>query len=103
MGKSIVISCHADGVSSPKIQWLANGQPLEEANPRYRLLNDGRQLEISASEVSDTGRYSCIAKNEAGITDRDFDLEVLGRNSKLEAHLESYKLACEVSGSILKF
>jgi len=38
----------------------------------------GRQLEIVNSELSDAGRYTCIAKNDAGIADRDFDLEVLG-------------------------
>ena len=45
---------------------------------RYRILSGGRQLEIHRSEVIDTGRYTCIASNEAGTADRDFDLDVLG-------------------------
>lgn len=78
VGKSVVISCHVEGVSAPRIEWLFGGQPLD-AGRRHRLLSNGHQLEILDSEVSDTGRYSCVAKNEAGIADREFDLDVLGQ------------------------
>ena len=47
---------------------------------RYRLLADNRQLEINSAEVSaDTARFTCIAMSEAGVADRDFDLDVLGK------------------------
>jgi hemicentin len=77
IGQTVVINCHVDGVSQPRIQWLHNGQPLDESSSRYRILDDGQQLEIFQTEVEDAGRYTCIAKNEAGIVDRDFDLNVL--------------------------
>ncbi len=68
------------GIPKPKVEWLKNGRPLDvtATNGRMRVLTDGRQLEISRAEVTDTGRYSCIATNEAGVADRDFDLDVLG-------------------------
>jgi len=34
-------------------------------------------------EVADAGRYTCIAKNSAGVADRDFHLAVLGTPSSL--------------------
>ena len=43
-------------------------------------MSEGRQLEISRAEVTDTARYSCIATNEAGVADKDFDLDVLGKH-----------------------
>ena len=46
---------------------------------RYRLLADNRHLQITGAQVTpDTARYTCIAMNEAGVADRDFDLDVLG-------------------------
>jgi len=79
IGSSIIIKCNVHGIPSPKIQWLLNNQALDVRNRRYRLLDDGYQLEIASTEISDSGRYTCIAKNEAGIVDRDFDLDVLGK------------------------
>ena len=78
IGSSITIKCNVHGIPSPKIQWLLNNQALDARNRRYRLHDDGYQLEILSTEMSDSGRYTCIAKNEAGIVDRDFDLDVLG-------------------------
>jgi hemicentin len=78
IGSTVTIKCNVHGIPPPAIQWLVNNHPLDTFNRRYKLLEDGHQLEITNTEVSDTGRYTCIAKNEAGIVDRDFDLEVLG-------------------------
>lgn len=78
IGSTITIKCNVHGIPSPKIQWLVHNRALDTRNRRYRLLDDGYQLEIANTEISDTGRYTCIAKNEAGIVDRDFDLDVLG-------------------------
>ena len=78
VGRSKVIRCDVSGVPQPETQWINNGRPIDRSDPRFRIGAEGRQLEIIDSEVSDTGRYTCIAKNDAGIVDRDFDLEVLG-------------------------
>jgi Immunoglobulin I-set domain len=81
IGSTITIKCNVHGVPSPRIQWLLNNQALDTRNKRYKMLDNGYQLEIANTEISDSGRYTCIAKNEAGIVDRDFDLDVLGKFS----------------------
>ena len=76
---SLTLVCHVTGVPSPDIQWLVNGRPLNQSHqPRLRVAGDRQQLDIVNSELTDAGRYTCIAKNDAGVTDRDFDLQVLG-------------------------
>ena len=78
VGDTMTLYCHVAGVPSPELQWLVNGRPIDPAHPRLRMSDNRQQLDILDSELSDAGRYSCIAKNDAGITDRDFDLQVLG-------------------------
>lgn len=84
----------ARGVPPPTITWLANGQPLDRTNQRLSLSRDGRHLEIYGSEVVDTGRYTCLAKNEAGIAERHFDLEVLGNRL---ARLSRDHKSCDIN------
>lgn len=73
-----VLSCIVNGNPKPSVKWLVNGQSLT-STARQHVLAEGRQLEIVKAEVTDTGRYTCVASNEAGSADRDFHLEVLGQ------------------------
>ena len=44
---------------------------------RFKISTDGRRLQITQAQVRDTAKYTCIASNDAGTADRDFDLSVL--------------------------
>lgn len=70
----------ADKVISLQVEWLVHSRPLDLADygGRVRLLSDGRQLQISGALVTDSARFTCITANDAGVADRDFDLDVLG-------------------------
>lgn len=59
-------------------RWLKDGQPVEERGGHKVLLN-GQKLLISRAQVSDTGRYKCVAANKAGEHEREFDVTVHGR------------------------
>ena len=77
LNQTIILNCDVSGTPTPTIEWLVDGRPLNPG-PRFRLLSDNRQLEIVDAQVPDQARYTCIAKNPAGVANRDFDLDVLG-------------------------
>ncbi|OPJ77524.1 hemicentin-1 isoform B [Patagioenas fasciata monilis] len=69
------LDCSATGVPSPTITWLKDGQPVEEG-AGHKILFNGQKLLISRAQVSDTGRYKCVAANKAGEHEREFDVTV---------------------------
>lgn len=49
-----------------------------------RVAANGRQLVVSRAQVSDTARFQCVATNEAGDQERDFNVVVQGKILKCE-------------------
>lgn len=47
-------------------------------NLRVRILGGGRLLQIQPTQVSDSGRYLCVATNVAGEDDQDFNVLIQG-------------------------
>lgn len=43
-----------------------------------QVLSGGRLLALNSAQVSDTGRYTCVAVNAGGEQHRDYDLKVYG-------------------------
>ncbi|TRZ02412.1 hypothetical protein DNTS_034467 [Danionella cerebrum] len=74
--QNIILACEVTGNPVPEITWLKDGQPLAH-DPRLEVMSNGRFLQISESQVSDTGRYSCLASNSAGDRSRHLNLNVL--------------------------
>lgn len=59
-------------------RWFKDGQPVgEEAG--HKVLLNGQKLVISQAQVSDSGRYKCVAANKAGEHEKEFDVTVHGR------------------------
>lgn len=79
VSETAVINCHVTGTPTPTVQWLVNGQLIDRTDQRYYIERDGSTLKISDVQVSDTGRYTCIAKNSVGSAERDYHLDVLGK------------------------
>lgn len=61
----------------PEITWLKDGQPVVD-EMQLQVMSHGRFLHISDTQVTDTGRYSCLASNSAGDRSTHFNLNVLG-------------------------
>ena len=49
----------------------------------YQLLADGRHLKIAGALMTDTAMFTCIAENEAGTTEQNFDVKILGERTEL--------------------
>ncbi|KAG5850585.1 hypothetical protein ANANG_G00084020 [Anguilla anguilla] len=75
VNKTAVLECQVDGSPTPKISWLKDGQPLTP-DRTHRLLSNGRTLQVVNAQVTDTGRYVCVADNMAGSAEKPFNLNV---------------------------
>ncbi|KAF3694180.1 Follistatin-related protein 5 Follistatin-like protein 5 Precursor [Channa argus] len=67
-GVTASLRCHAEGVPSPQLAWLKNGMDITtKLSKQLTLQANGSEVHISNVHFEDTGAYTCIAKNEAGV------------------------------------
>ncbi|XP_007899579.2 follistatin-related protein 5 [Callorhinchus milii] len=67
-GVTASLKCYADGIPNPQITWLKNGLDISPRFPKQlTLLANGGEIHIKSVRYEDTGAYTCIAKNEAGV------------------------------------
>lgn len=71
-GNPTTMSCLVSGQPVPRISWLKDGKAIDHGESR------GKILQILNTDMSDIGRYSCVASNEAGSVSKHFILNVLG-------------------------
>lgn len=76
-GNSARMDCEASGMPPPTVTWLRNGLPLSDDDHVQLINNDYTLLFIYTSE-KEAGLYTCIATNNAGTTEQQFNLTVLG-------------------------
>ncbi|XP_057363933.1 hemicentin-1 isoform X3 [Manis pentadactyla] len=105
VNKSTLMECLSGGSPVPRNSWQKDGQPLL-ANEHHKFLSNGRILQILNTQITDIGRYACIAENTAGSTKKYFNLNVhvppsvIGPNPEnLTVVVDNFlSLTCEVSG-----
>uniref|UniRef100_A0A3Q1FDM7 Ig-like domain-containing protein n=1 Tax=Acanthochromis polyacanthus TaxID=80966 RepID=A0A3Q1FDM7_9TELE len=92
----------------PVIRWLRNGQELTGNEPGVSILEDGTLLILASVSPLDNGEYVCAAVNDAGSTERKYQLKVNvppdfrdgetpGNMSVVQSQPTS--LVCDVTGS----
>ncbi|XP_014472439.1 PREDICTED: tyrosine-protein phosphatase Lar isoform X4 [Dinoponera quadriceps] len=65
MGHNAVLLCTAVGSPVPIISWVRDMLPIDTSNPRYTVMDTGA-LQITESDVTDQGKYECVANNTVG-------------------------------------
>ncbi|CAH2311914.1 hemicentin-1 isoform X2 [Pelobates cultripes] len=71
----VELECNVFGTPLPTISWLKNGIPVE-INSGLLIQSNGQKLLIPSAEFSDRGNYQCVAKNEAGVSRKQFTVNV---------------------------
>ncbi|KAH3788483.1 uncharacterized protein LOC127842965 [Dreissena polymorpha] len=67
VGRIFMLSCQAEGIPVPRVQWYKDGSKIPElANSRVSVLLSGDLL-VTLARRSDSGHYSCEVINEEGI------------------------------------
>ncbi|XP_044798653.2 hemicentin-1 isoform X3 [Bubalus bubalis] len=105
VNRSVLMECSSSGSPTPRSSWQKDGQPLLE-DERHTLLSNGRILQVLNSQITDIGRYVCVAENTAGSAKKYFNLNVhvppsvIGPNPEnLTVVVNNFiSLTCEVSG-----
>ncbi|KAJ3600174.1 hypothetical protein NHX12_034124, partial [Muraenolepis orangiensis] len=108
----IAFPCPATGLPKPVIRWLRNGQELTGSEPGVSILEDGTLLLLSSVSPLDNGEYSCTAANDAGSTQKKYQLKVnvppVFQGEDLPANVsvvlsQPTSLTCDVTGSPTPF
>nr|XP_033797439.1 follistatin-related protein 5 isoform X1 [Geotrypetes seraphini]XP_033797448.1 follistatin-related protein 5 isoform X1 [Geotrypetes seraphini]XP_033797456.1 follistatin-related protein 5 isoform X1 [Geotrypetes seraphini] len=67
-GVTASLRCLADGIPNPNLSWLKNGMDIApKLSKQLTLQANASEVHISNVRYEDTGAYTCIAKNEAGV------------------------------------
>lgn len=56
---------------------IIESQPLK-SDDHVNIAASGHTLQIKEAQISDTGRYTCVASNIAGEDELDFDVNIQG-------------------------
>ncbi|MED6274712.1 Hemicentin-1, partial [Characodon lateralis] len=76
VNEAVKLECEASGVPVPSLTWLKDGSPVASVSHGIQLASAGRVLSLSSAQVSDTGRYTCVAVNAGGEQQQEYDLRV---------------------------
>ncbi|XP_067825529.1 hemicentin-1-like [Heptranchias perlo] len=106
-GAGVTLECNALGVPRPTLTWMKDGRPVVSRRG-IQVENEGQSLKVQRAQEHHTGRYTCLAVNVAGQSDRKFDLSVrvppaiigeTGAPENISTLLSnSVTLICEASG-----
>ncbi|MFT7806594.1 follistatin-related protein 5-like [Arapaima gigas] len=67
-GVTASLRCYAEGIPDPQLAWLKNGMDIAtKLSKQLSLQANGSEVHISNVHFEDTGAYTCIAKNDAGV------------------------------------
>ncbi|CAI9595567.1 unnamed protein product, partial [Staurois parvus] len=109
--QEVTLECKVEGTPAPQILWLKDGRPLDLVSaPNLRLSQDGSSVHLTSVQPSDSGRYTCLARNVAGEDTKVYVLNILAppvfeSGSNVSETLSSVPgsqvtLECHASGSL---
>lgn len=86
VGDDVSLVCATRGHPMPYVKWLHNGHIVEKgissivsSSVADRSLLEEHKLYLQHVEITDAGKYTCLASNVAGVTEKNYRLKVLGK------------------------
>ncbi|KAK4311029.1 hypothetical protein Pmani_017444 [Petrolisthes manimaculis] len=76
VGDPVVLECDARGDPIPQVIWY-HGPNQVDSSARLQLIERNQVLLITSVEEGDGGNYTCLATNLVGVTEQNFQLEVM--------------------------
>ncbi|XP_066942937.1 hemicentin-1-like isoform X1 [Macrobrachium rosenbergii] len=80
-GDALTLSCKTKGTPKPQVAWVAAGGKLLTERELYagglELQDEGESIVILDANGEHQGKYTCIASNDAGSVEENFDVQVL--------------------------
>ena len=78
-GRPATLVCRISGTPTPDLAWFRQSTPIP-ATEEFKMEYDGDIAVLTIEEVypEDSGKYTCVAKNEAGTASTSAELLVEG-------------------------
>ena len=61
--------CETSGPGTITQTWLYNGELFPDENTKVLVIEDGSRLIIASVDITDSGSYTCQARNNFGISE----------------------------------
>ncbi|KAJ8300356.1 hypothetical protein KUTeg_021875 [Tegillarca granosa] len=71
-----LLSCDANGLPTPTVQWMKDDKLISYLDKRYKFTPQG-SLNIYPVHEKDVGEYKCIVSNSEGSRTREINLEII--------------------------
>nr|XP_018673109.1 roundabout homolog 2-like isoform X3 [Ciona intestinalis]XP_026696370.1 roundabout homolog 2-like isoform X4 [Ciona intestinalis] len=82
IGTTAILKCSSNSQPKPTLRWYKDGEPVQVGSDQIRkTLSASGDLQIYSAEKSDSGKYTCRAASDYGITSWDAKLSVLPSGS----------------------
>uniref|UniRef100_A0A0K0E047 Hemicentin-1 n=1 Tax=Strongyloides stercoralis TaxID=6248 RepID=A0A0K0E047_STRER len=76
-GEMKILTCNAKGSDPITYDWTINDERIQDGTYSSSITITGNKIEVQNAMVSDTGKFICIAHNNAGEARKTFNINVL--------------------------
>ena len=102
-GNPLTLTCNASGIPPPDITWSKNGVTIPANTSNYNIVDGGIKFQILNAHIADSTRFTCKVENVAGFQEKNFDVNVLGKNFYLKCAFRGNLLLCRNNFKNLTF